>query len=459
MIFVEPIGIFILFSWYTGGTLEKLRFTVVIVISNSMKGSVSTMTDVVGIVRLLVILLLVALLVILLTRRLAVPYTLGLVVVGFAIGIVGQFAEVRFDPAVVLFVFLPALLFEGSWSISIQFLRKNWLMIFLLAVPGVLLELVLIATPLYFFTQLDWGTAFLLSAILAPTDPVAVLGLFRQMNVDKDLSTLIEGESLFNDGIAGSLYQVFLTLVLLSAHHQTITGLQGLLNGLGTFTLEIGGGVVIGGACGLLVSRLVHRIDEALIETTITLVTAYGAYLLADALHSSGILAVIVAGLILGSYGRNNAMSEKTRETVDNFWSILAFIANALVFLLVGVQLNPVEFLSSPEALLFLSIAGLAIVAVLVARFILVALLPRNIPPAPGRRLRSWRFLIFWSGLRGALSMALVLALPLDVPDRAILIFTTYAVILFTLIVQGFSLRFVLKRLPLLPKVPLPPTF
>jgi CPA1 family monovalent cation:H+ antiporter len=152
-------------------------------------------------------------------------------------------------------------------------------------------------------------------------------------------------------------------------------------------------------------------------------------------------------------------MSEKTRETVDNFWSILAFIANALVFLLVGVQLNPVEFLSSPEALLFLSIAGLAIVAVLVARFILVALLPRNIPPAPGRRLRSWRFLIFWSGLRGALSMALVLALPLDVPDRAILIFTTYAVILFTLIVQGFSLRFILKRLPLLPKVPLPPTF
>ncbi len=416
------------------------------------------MTDIVGIVRLLVVLLLIALLVILVTRRLAVPYTLGLVIVGFLIGVIGRFSAIRFDPALVLFVFLPALLFEGSWSVSIQFLRKNWLMIFLLAVPGVLLELVLIAIPLHFFTQLDWGGAFLLSAILSPTDPVAVLGLFRQMNVDKDISTLIEGESLFNDGIAGALYQVFLALVLLSVHNQTIGGSQAWLNGLGTFALEAGGGILIGGTCGLLVSRFVRLIDEPLIETTITLVTAYGVYLFADALHTSGILAVILAGLILGSYGRNNMMSEKTRDTIDNFWSMVAFIANALIFLLVGVQLNPVAYLSSPKALSFLFIAGLAIVAVLLARFILVALLPRNIPPAPGKRLHSWRFLIFWSGLRGALSMALVLALPLEVPDRATLIFATYAVVLFTLMVQGFSLRLILQHLPLLPKVPLPPT-
>ncbi len=277
------------------------------------------------------------------------------------------------------------------------------------------------------------------------------------MNVDKDLSTLIEGESLFNDGVAGSLYQVFLAVVLLSVHNQTGTGVQVWLNGIGTFVLEAGGGVLIGGIGGFLVSRFVHYIDEPLIETTITLVTAYGVYLLADALHTSGILAVIVAGLILSSYGSSLAMSQKTRETVDNFWSMLAFIANALVFLLVGVQLNPIAYLSSSKALSFLFVAGIAIAFVLLARLIMVVLVPQNIPPVPGKRLHSWRFLIFWSGLRGALSMALVLALPMEVPDRNLLIFATYAVVLFTLLVQGFSLRLVLKHLPLLPKVPLQP--
>lgn len=413
--------------------------------------------EIITIVRLLVALLLIALLVILVTRRLAVPYTLGLVVVGFLMSIVGQFSEIRLEPSLVLFVFLPALLFEGSWSISLHLLRKNWLMIFLLAVPGLLLELVIIAVPLHFLTELNWNDAFLLSAILSPTDPVAVLGLFRQMHVDKDLSALIEGESLFNDGVAGSLYQVFLVLVLLSVQHQSVSPVQLWLNGIGTLTLEVGGGIAIGGICVIAVSRFVRLIDDPLIETTITLVMAYGVYLLADALHTSGILAVIVAGLLMGSPGSTKAMSLKTRETVDNFWSMLAFIANALVFLLVGVQLNPIAYLSSSRALSFLFIAAIAIAFVLLARLSMVVLLPKNIPPVPGKRLHFWRFLLFWSGLRGALSMALVLALPLEVPDRSLLVFATYAVVLFTLLVQGFSLRLILKHLPLLPKVPLLP--
>jgi CPA1 family monovalent cation:H+ antiporter len=198
--------------------------------------------------------------------------------------------------------------------------------------------------------------------------------------------------------------------------------------------------------CGFLVSRLVRHIDDPLIETTITIVTAYGVYLLADFLHTSGILAVILAGLIVGSYGRSIGMSERTREAVDDFWSMIAFLANALVFLLVGVELNPLLFLSSQQDTQVLFTAGLAIVAVLVARFVMVLLLPRKAPL--GIAMHSWRFVIFWSGLRGALSLALVLALPLDVPYRSALVFSTYAVILFTLLVQGFSLRWILKRLP-----------
>jgi CPA1 family monovalent cation:H+ antiporter len=405
------------------------------------------MVDTLTILRELVLLLLVALTVILITRRLAVPYTLGLVVVGLLIGVLGLVPEIRLTPDLVLFVFLPALLFEGAWSMSLDGLRENWRVVMLLAVPGMLLELVLIGLPLHFLGALSWPSAFLLAAILSPTDPVAVLGLFRQLKVNQSLSTIIEAESLFNDGVAGVLYQVFLALVLLGVSGQHLSVGQIWLNGLGVLALEAGGGVAIGAACGYLVSRWVKFIDEPLIETTITIVAAYGVYLLADTLHMSGILAVIVVGLFLASYSRSHSMSERTREVVDNYWTMSAFLVNALLFLLVGAQFNPVQFFSSPAVFTLALTAIVAILAVLLARFMMVLLLPRSIP-AFSVRLRAWRFIIFWSGLRGALSMALVLALPLGVPDRNILVFATYAVVFFTLLVQGFSLRSILMRLP-----------
>ncbi len=414
------------------------------------------MTDIAAIVRLLVLLLLIALSVILVTRRLAIPYTLGLVVVGLLISIFGLLPDVHLTPDLVLFVFLPALLFEGSWSIETIHLRKNWLHVFLLAGPALLLSLVLIAIPLHFLGGLDWLTAFLLGAILSPTDPVAVLGLLRQSKVDIRLSTIIEGESLFNDGVAGSLYVIFLAVILLSIEGHPTAGIQAWFTGIGMFLLEAGGGATIGLLCGFLVSRLVRLIDEPLIETTITIVTAYGVYLLADELHTSGILAVILAALLLGSYGRRTGMSERTREAVDNFWSILAFLANALIFLLVGAELNPTRFFFSSAVLPLLLTAGLAVVAVLLSRLVVVLILPSIAQPLITPSLwrpvrRSWRVVIFWSGLRGALSLALVLALPINIPSRDVLIASTYAVVFFTLLVQGFSLRWILKRLPLEP--------
>src|SRR6266568_1022462 len=161
------------------------------------------------------------------------------------------------------------------------------------------------------------------------------------------------------------------------------------------------------------------------------------------------VLFVFLAALLFGSYGRSIGMSEQTRETIDNFWNVIAFLANALLFLLVGVELNPVRFFTTQSIASFLLIAGITIVAVLLARFVMVLALPRHAPPARGKLLPSWRFIIFWSGLRGALSLALVLALPFDIPNLEPLIFSTYAVVLFTLLVQGFSLRLILKRLPL----------
>jgi CPA1 family monovalent cation:H+ antiporter len=408
--------------------------------------------DIASVVRILVVLLLIALVVILITRRLSIPYTLGLVVVGLLISVLNLLPTLHLDSSLVLFVFLPALIFEGAWSISLDRLRQNWLTIFFLVVPGLLLELILIALPLYFLTRLGWREALLLSAILSPTDPVAVLSLFKQLKADENISNIIEGESLFNDGIAGSLYQTFLALELASLQGQSLPALQAWLEGIKTFALQAGGGLAIGLACGLIVSRIVKHIDEPLIETTLTIVTAYGVYLLADTLDTSGIIALIVASLILGNYGRSIGMSEVTREAVDHFWSMIAFLANALLFLLVGTQLNPVQFLSSSQATSFLLLAAFTIAAVLLARFVIVFLLPRSAPPARGRYLPAQRFVIFWSGLRGALSLALVLALPLTIPTRQYLVFSTYGVVFFTLLVQGFSLRFILKRVPPLQK-------
>ncbi len=412
---------------------------------------VYSMFDIAFVVRDFVFFLLIALGVILFTRRLAVPYTLGLVVVGLLLSLFGILPEAQLSPPLVLFVFLPALLFEGAWTIQVKRLRENWRAIFLLAGPGMVLSLVLIASILHLLDGLDWATAFLLAAILSPTDPVAVLSLFRQLRVNEQLSTIIEGESLFNDGVAGSLYQTFLAVVLLSLHGHASAGAESWFAGAGLFALEAGGGIVLGGICGWGVSQLVRGIDDPLIETTITIIVAYGVYLLADTLHLSAILSVIVAGLILGSYGRSVGMSEPTRAAVDTFWSTLAFVANALVFLLVGIQLNPLSLVSNPATSgPTLLIALLAIGIVLLARLLLVVGLSAR---SRGRRFptplpHAWSLVIFWSGMRGALSLALVLAIPLEVPNRSVLLISTYAVVFFTLLIQGFSLRGLLKRLP-----------
>jgi CPA1 family monovalent cation:H+ antiporter len=409
------------------------------------------MLDVFLLIRDLVFLLLLALLVILITRRLAIPYTLGLVVVGIVLSLLGVLPEVHLTPPLVLLVFLPALLFEGAWALSLRHLRENWRAIVFLAGPGVLISLGLIGGLVHLVTGIDWPTALLLAAILSPTDPVAVLGLFRQLRVQPRLAIIIEGESLFNDGVAGSLYQTLLAIVLLSVHGQVSSGLEGWLEGGLSFIVKAGGGILLGLAGGWGISMIVKRIDDPLIETTITIVVAYGVYLLADTLTLSPLMAVISAGLVLGSYGRYIGMSERTRLAVDNFWSTLAFVANALIFLLVGVQINPIDFFSTSSLEQKIPwIAGLVILVVLLARGLVVALLAvlARIRQVEAPLPRSWQIVIFWSGLRGALALALALALPTDVPTRAVLLASAAAVVLFTLLVQGLSLRLVLRRLP-----------
>ena len=422
-------------------------------------------------IRLIVLLLLIALGVALLARLAKLPYTLGLVVVGLGIGIFHLLPGVALTPDLVLVIFLPALLFEGAWNLEQRELVRNWFPIFLLAGPGMAIAIGIAGLILHVAVGLDWAVAFLLGAIISPTDPIAVLALLRQIGMSSRLRILIEGESLFNDGAAAAVTQALETIIMGSAalalaSHAGFTAVasagQAATSG-GTIALDltlgllrlVGGGIGIGLVVGIVVSRLVRYVNDHLIETTITMVVAYGVYLLAEAAQVSGILATITAALILGSYGRKTGMSADTQNAVDSFWNFAAYIANSLLFLLVGIQLGQIPLIGTLAAI------GWGVLSVIVGRALMVYLSVyvhntllfqvrhrrRRKYLSPGFIPRRWRILLLSSGLRGALSLALALALPLETPNRSTLIAIVYGVVLVTLLGQGFGLRLLVPLL------------
>ncbi|HEX5548286.1 MAG TPA: sodium:proton antiporter [Ktedonobacterales bacterium] len=404
----------------------------------------------------LVLLLIVSLVVALIARQFRFPYTLALVLVGLALGRIPIVSGVHLNPEVVLFIFIPVLLFEGSWNVSVTVLLKNWLPVLLLAVPGLLIALAVAASALHFGAGLTWLEALLLGAIISPTDPVAVVSLFRQLRMGERLRTIIEGESLFNDGIGAAAYTIVLGLLLIEEGRsaQSIAGWQ---VGVETVWLVIGG-PLIGLAFGFLISRLLRHFDDHLIEMTITFSAAYGVYLVGDLLHTSGLLAVVMTGLTLGSYGRQRSMSERTRDVVDDVWEFISYIANSLLFLLLGIQISN-SHIGAVFGPLLWAIAGVIVGRALMI-FLLLTLqngiaywyahrrrsarkrLRSSIMPVP----RSWRPIILLSGLRGALSLALVLSLPQGIPNSSLFEFVTYGVVLITLLGQGIAMRAILPR-------------
>jgi Na+:H+ antiporter len=404
----------------------------------------------------LVLLLIVSLVVALVARQFRFPYTLALVLVGLALGRIPIVSGVHLNPEVVLFIFIPVLLFEGSWSVSVTVLLRNWLPVLLLAVPGLLIALAVAASGLHFGAGLTWLEALLLGAIISPTDPVAVVSLFRQLHMGERLRTIIEGESLFNDGIGAAAYTIVLGLLLIEGGRsaQTIAGWQ---VGVETVWLIIGG-PVIGLVFGFVISRLLRHFDDHLIEMTITFSAAYGVYLVGELLHTSGLLAVVMTGLTLGSYGRHRSMSERTRDVVDDVWEFIAYIANSLLFLLLGIQISN-SHIGADFGPLFWAIVGVIVGRALMI-FLMLTLqngiaywyahwrrsarksLRSSIMPVP----RSWRPIILLSGLRGALSLALVLSLPQGVPNSSLFEFVTYGVVLITLLGQGIAMRAILPR-------------
>lgn len=263
-------------------------------------------------VQLLLFLLLITLAVALISRPLRLPYTLVLVVVGLVIGVSPLLPNLHLNPNVVLFLFLPALLFEGAWNMDVKQLLANWLPVLVLAVPGLLCSVLVVAALLHWTLGLSWLLVLLLGAMISPTDPIAVIALFRQMDLSDRLRTIIEGESLFNDGVGAAIFELVLGLLAIS-----LDGKRGAVQEptFWMFALQVLwlmlGGLALGVGVGILVVRLLRFVDDHLIEMTVTVCVAYGVYLLGVVLHTSGLLAVVGAGLVLGSYGRRVGLSER----------------------------------------------------------------------------------------------------------------------------------------------------
>jgi len=322
-----------------------------------------------------------------------------------------------------------ALLFAGAWEMDLSELRRYWIPIAFFATLGVALGILVAYVLLAFGAGIDGRTALMFGTLVAATDPVAVLALFRELRVDRGLATIVEGESLFNDGIAVVAFRI---LVLGTAGGAGAIALHPA-QAIGAFVVLTAGGSLVGIALGLAAAWLMRCANDAFFDILITVLAAYGSYVLGEWTHGSGIVAVIAAGLACSGV-RSTVGASKAAGTVDRFWELAAFLANVVLFLLVGLAID----LKSLTSVGWATAWGVA--AVLVARAASVyGLAPLS--AAAGRPIpHRWRHVIALGGLRGALSMALVLSLPEDFQYRALLIAMVYSVVLFTLVVQGLCI-------------------
>ena len=366
-----------------------------------------------------------------LAGRARLPYAVALVLGGIVAEESHIISLPQLDPSVLLFVFLPPLLFDAAFRLDDRELRAVSRPVLILAVPGTVATAAIVAAFVHLMLGRSFPVALLFGSIVAATDPVAVVAIFRGLGAPLRLGVIAEGESLINDGVAITLYTVSLALVS--------AGSPDALGAIEIFLRQVVGGVVIGAALGIAFSRLTAVIDDHLIEMTLSTALAYGSYLVAQQVETSGALACVAAGLIHGSYGRRVGMSESSRRLLDDLWEYFGFLANALVFLLVGFTANLASLLGAATPV------SVSVLAVLVSRAVVVFAPPLIVTRRLLVTTRAERVVLFWGGLRGALTITLALALPQNLADRQMLIAMAFAVVLFTLIVQGTTLSFVLR--------------
>ena len=394
-------------------------------------------------IEFLVWLLIAAAITAMLAKRLRIPYTVALVFGGLLLG------AVRFPllsplqsgnrpdwltPDVILILFLPALVFEGSVKLDLRELVRNSIPLLLLANAGVLLAAFATGYIVHWLIGLPVLVALLFGSIISATDPISVLAIFRDLKVDKRLSLIMEGESLLNDGTAVVLFGIVFGAVV--AEKLNVPW------GVAQYFLAVAGGAILGSALGYLASRITGTVDDPQIEITLSTILAYGSYLLAFHLHLSGVIATASAGLVLGNLGSKRGMSARTRTAMESFWEYVSFVMNSLVFLLIGLEIH-VQLLRN------WTLVALAVGAVLVGRvlsvYLFVPLSNRFAEKIPFR----WQLVVVWGGLRGALALALSLSLPATFPYREQILDLTFGVVIFSIVVQGLTIKSLLKLLKL----------
>jgi len=400
--------------------------------------------DIVVAEEIIIGLLLVASLVAILVQRYRLPYTVGLVGIGLLFAALIQPLDNPISSEIILSLLVPPLVFEAAFHLRLEDLRRDLGFILLLAVPGVILTTFVVG---YLISVANIGielkVAMVFGALIAATDPVAVVALFRRLGAPKRLQVLLEGESLFNDGTAIVMFNIMLVIAGIGVHGESsISANSGLGMWIAEFLKVAGGGVLTGVVLGLFASQIIGRIDDALVETTLTSVLAFGSYLVGEhILGVSGVLAVVAAGIVNGNVGPRG-MSATTRVVVFNFWEYAAFLANSFIFLLIGLTIDIVNLFTNLPAI------GVAILAVLLARALEIyglSIFNRDIPT-------KWKHIMYWGGMRGAIALALVLTISaegisLDTVNQ--LRSMAFGVVLFTLLFQGASMDWLVKKLKL----------
>lgn len=374
-------------------------------------------------------------------RRFRVPYTVALVLAGLGLGLIHLFEPPHLTKDLLYAVFLPGLLFEAAFHLDFRDFWQDRAAIAALAVPGVALAIVLTAVflepvikTLALGEGFGWAHAIVFGALIAATDPIAVVSMFKSLGAPRRLSVLIEGESLLNDGTA---------IVLLSMVLGIVGGNAVSAAGLGIEFVRIaGGGLAVGVLVGLGVSQIIRQIDDPMIEITLTTLAAYGSFLAAEEFGLSGVIATVAAGMLCGNYVARSGMSPTTRIAAETFWEYVAFALNSIVFLLVGLRVHIDELAAAWELILA------AYAAVTLARAAVVfGVAALNRANRGNTWPTSWSAVLTWGGMRGSLSMVLALALPPALAQRDLLITVTFGVVLLAILLQGLTMAPLLRRL------------